>query len=164
MVKKNILYPAVAVLVLLSLGWFLWPSDRQAIQKQLKVFTELSRKKTPEQGVEALTRAAGIADLVTDPCRIVSEEYGKEVDLDKKSVINQVLFIRNQSKTLHITFHDTTITLGEDDTAKVTATVRVETQGADDLFRDIREVSLNLKKHEGDWLIARVTLVQVLVN
>lgn len=162
MVNKNVFYLVIAVTAALILAWWLWPNDKQAIRKHLESFTEISEKKAGEQGVEALTKAARLADLFTDPCRVVFEEYDRTGEYNKKAIIDHALFIRNQFRTLSISFMDTVIRLSEDQTAMVTTTVQVDSQGGDELFRDIREVDLSMEKRDGDWLIAGVTLVQVL--
>ena len=162
MVNRKILVCTAVCLLVLFAAWRLWPTERQAIRRQLQNLRELSAKDGAEQGVEPLRRAARIGDLFTDPCRFVFEEYDGEETLDRKTLINHVLHLRNRTQSLHLSLHDTEIVIIADDTAGVTTTLRVESSGNEDLFTDVREIDLGMQKADGDWRIARVTLVEVL--
>ncbi len=162
MVKRS-QYSLILILLLIAATAWWWPNDEKEILQQLKTLTELSSKQTQEQGVEALTKAAQIGALFTDPCQVEIEAYSHNGSYSRKDIIDRIIFIRNRPHPFSVSLDDTTITLeAADGIATVIATLQVRGLEGDEMVADVQEIALVMNKQEGEWLIGAATVVEVL--
>ena len=142
--------------------WLYLTSDTRQIHSQLSTLTELSEKKGTEQGIEALTKAAGIGKLFSEQCTLELEEYGHRGTYFRKDITDSVFMIRNRSHQITLKMYDITITVENPPGAAIALTLHLSGVVGEEKAVDVSEIALTMNKEEGDWLIDSVTVVQVL--
>lgn len=163
MKKSHILIVIVLAGTALS-TWLYLTSDTRQIRNQLNTLVTLSDKKGPEQGIEALSKAAGIGKLFSEQCTLKLEEYGHSGTYFRKDITDSVFMIRNRSHQITVTMYDITIAIDKPTHAVLTLTLHLSGMvgEGDETAVDVSEIALTMNKEEGDWLIDSVTVVQVL--
>lgn len=161
MKKSHILIVIVLAGTALS-TWLYLTSDTRQIRNQLNTLSELSEKKGPEQGIEALTKAAGIGKLFSEQCTLELEEYGHRGTYFRKDITDSVFMVRNRSRQTTLKMYDITITVENSTHAAIALTLHLSGVVGEETAVDVSEIALTMNKKEGDWLIDSVTVVQVL--
>jgi len=161
--KKWILIP-LAVVLIAGLWLMLRPTDERIIRRQFSDIEKLFKKGPDEPPLKSLKKAAGIGAYIADPCRLTLEKTNSEAAYTHKEATDRVILLRSRYTTLDMEIHDLEITLDSDRQAQAVMTVRIigEAQGLD--LADVQEVRAVLEKQEGKWLIAGVTVIEVLTG
>ena len=156
----------ILVVILLAAAalstWLYFTSDTRQIRSQLDTLTELSEKNGPEQGIEALSRAAAIGKLFSEQCTLQLEEYGHRGTYYRKDIMDTVFMVRNRSHQITLKMYDITIAVEKSTHATIALTLHLSGVVEEERAVDVSEIALTMKKEEGDWLIDSVTVVQVL--
>ncbi len=161
MKKYHILIALVLAAAAVS-AWLYLTSDTRRIRSRLDTLVELSEKNGPEQGIEALTKAAGIGKLFSEQCTLHLEEYGHRGSYHRKDITDSVFMIRNRSHQVTIAMYDITIAVENSSQAAIALTLHLSGVVGEEQAVEVNEIALTMNKEEGDWLIYSVTVVQVL--
>ena len=161
MKKSHILIVIVLAGTALS-TWLYLTNDTRQIRNQLNTLVALSDKKGTEQGIEALSKAAGIGKLFNEQCTLQLDEYGHRGTYFRKDITDSVFMIRNRSHQITVTMYDITIAIENKTHAAIVLTLHISGVIGEEKAVDVSEVALTMNKEEGDWLIDSVTVVQVL--
>ena len=161
MKKSHILIVIVLAATALS-TWLYLTNDTRQIRSQLNTLAELSEKKETEQGIEALSKAAGIGKLFSEQCTLQLEEYGHRGTYFRKDITDSVFMVRNRSHQITLKMYDITITVEKPTRAAIALTLHLSGVVGEETAVDVNEIALTMNKEEGDWLIDSVTVVQIL--
>lgn len=70
--------------------------------------------------------------------------------------------VRGSYSQATVSIHDLNIIIAEKERATIRCTLRVKGEGKSQPVADVQELSAEMRKVQGDWLLASVTLVEVL--
>ncbi|MBM9614534.1 hypothetical protein JWJ90_09550 [Desulfobulbus rhabdoformis] len=159
--KKLILVGIVAV-ILIILGFTLWPGDKRAIRKQVARMEELASKAPDEKAIDSLFRARNMAKLFHDPCTLEIEYADFVGEYSRKNIQDRIVLARNSFSQVKVSTHDLDISLLGNKQASLLCTLRITGKGAGSQVGDVQELEANLKKMDGDWLFTKLAMVEVL--
>ena len=144
-------------------GWqWFFPSDEAQIVAVLERIADGVSSGTDEGDVARLARAASLrhefaADVTVDAGPPLARINGRE------AIIGAAARTSGSVRNLEITFTDVSIAVASDRqsaTAVVTAEARFDEGGGRGI--DARDLELVFTRHEGNWVIAAVTVVRPL--
>ncbi len=158
---KNSIALGIIILVVVLFFWLSRDSDVQKIKKNLQTLTQLCSKQQQESTLDSLQKAGTIVKLLTDPCQLYLEKYDHQGEYSRKEIRDRILLVRNRSDNIKVRLHDTSIKVKAEE-AEVTATLDVQGVADQEEAATIQEVVFSMKKTDGDWLLSRVTFVEVL--
>lgn len=163
MVSRNRILAALGI-VLLAWGlWYFFPTRQRQVGRQLKALAAWAAKEPGEGALAAAQTARQARKFFADPCTWSAEafELSGRVSVDE---ISQYMFAaRSRFESLSVKFYDPVIDVQEDGSALVTATARVQgVQSDGEALNETHEVRCVMSKEDGDWLIRKVTVVEVL--
>ena len=165
MVNLKTLVLAVLVVVVATVaGWRFWSSDERAIRQQIAKIEALGSKARDEKPVESLLRARQLAELFADPSTLEVESGDFQGQYPRKQIQERIVLARGFYTSATVSVHDLAIDIPktEPKTATIHCTLRVKGEGKSQPVADVQELSAELRKINGDWLFAAVTLVEVL--
>lgn len=159
---KKLMLAALVVIMAAIVAVRFWPGDERAIRKQIAVIETLGSKEGDEKSIESLLRARQLANLFTDPCALQVESADFRGEYPRKQIQDRIIMVRGYYTQATVSVHDLNITILEKERATLRCTLRVRGQGKTRPVADVQELAAELRKVEGDWLFASVTLVEVL--
>lgn len=161
---KTLVLAALVVVVATVAALRLWPSDERAIRQQIAKIETLGSKARDEKPVESLLRARQLAELFADPSSLEVESANFTGQYPRKQIQERIALARGSYTSATVSVHDLTLDISTTDpqTATLRCTLRVKGEGNSQPMADVQELSAELRKVEGDWLLAAVTLVEVL--
>ena len=161
---KPLVLAALVVVVATVVALRFWPSDERAIRKQVAKIETLGSKASDEKPVESLLRARQLAELFADPSTLQVEHANFTGQYPRKQIQERIVLARGFYTSAKVSVHDLAIDIRKTDpkTANIRCTLRVKGEGKSQPVADVQELSAELRKIEGDWLFAAVTLVEVL--
>jgi hypothetical protein len=111
-------------------------------------------------GLGLVGRAAKIGSFFTEDI-VVDVGEGGEPIRGREAVMGTAARLQPRTALLTVAIHDVDVTIGEGGTAGVdlTATLTKHEESASESSIDAREFELEMRKVDGDWLIARVTAI-----
>nr|WP_321468907.1 hypothetical protein [uncultured Desulfobulbus sp.] len=158
--NKLILLAAVtAVAVLVGLRF--WQSDERAIGKQVAKIEALASKAREEKTLDSLLRARQLAAHFTDPCVLQVEAADISGDYSRKQLQDRIAMTRGFYTEAAVSVRDLDITLVDDTHATVLGTLLVKGEGNSQPVADLQGVEAEMDKIEGDWLVRKLTLMEV---
>lgn len=161
---KNLILAVCLATVAVVAAVRFWPSDERAIRQQVAKIEALGSKASDEKTVESLLRARQLAELFADPSALQVEHANFTGQYPRKQIQERILLARGFYTSAIVSVHDLTINIPTTDpkTATIHCTLRVKGEGKSQPVADVQELSAELHKINGDWLLASVTLVEVL--
>lgn len=165
MVNLKTLVLTVLVMVMATVvSLRFWPSDERAIRQQVAQIETLGSKARTEKPIESLLRARQLAELFADPSTLQVEHANFTGQYPRKQIQERIVLARGFYTSATVSVHDLTIDIPKTapKTATIHCTLRVKGEGKSQPVADVQELSAELRKINGDWLFAAVTLVEVL--
>jgi hypothetical protein len=159
---KNLILAVCLVTVAVVAALRFWPSDERAIRKQIERIETLGSKASDEKPVNSLLHARQLAELFSDPCTLQVESANFQGQYPRKQIQDRIVMLRGSYSQATVSIHDLHITIAEKERATIRCTLRVKGEGKSQPVADVQELSAEMRKVEGDWLLASVTLVEVL--
>lgn len=157
----QLLYAVLIVAVAFWI-WSQWSSDRRRIQRQLGRLQDLIEKTGDENSLTAANKARQVGNLMTREFEIGLEPYAGVVT-DRARLSQVVLGYRDASSRIGLDFRDQELGLDEthgfaDMTLVATVTGAIDGNS----YRERYRLRLRWIEEEGEWLIQRVDLLEVL--
>lgn len=156
-------YLLLSVLGLAAAGcilYFLFPNEEKKIEKQLHKLSSYVSKKGEEKPLQALSTAANIGSGFANPCRIAvaSHSGGGMRTLSRKEITDRILMFRKGYSWLTIKLFDLAVSVDQNQTAEVTATLRIDGSGNGIDLTDLQEMKASMAKLEGKWYLTQLSL------
>ncbi len=164
--RKNLLFAAVCLVLVVLVLPGLFRSERSQVRKAFLVAAENLEKTGPENLLVAGLKAKTLGELVDGTLHLRLPELGHDADFDAAEVQRQAAFARNQMADLHVEFRDIRIEFPARGEADATADALV-TGGLDgSRGREVRAVTARLRKDPdtGKWRFRDVRVEPVLVQ
>lgn len=156
--KKWVAILAIALLVAVTL--FFLPNDHKRIAGKMDELAENCSSDKGEAVFLTLKKAAAVAKLCTDPCRVTIPSMKVDGHKSQKEISDHLLMIKKRLPGTIFSFHDTTIDLSGEESADVVTTLKLEGQSASGRFVDVYEIDIRMEKNQGDWLFSSFTVVE----
>ena len=139
-----------------------WSSDRRRIERQLGKLQDLIEKTGKESALVAANKAREVGLLLTREFELHLEPYAGVVT-DRARLSQVVLGYRNSAASIGLEFRDRDLGLDPDLGIGDMTTVAVVTGSlGGDRYRERYRLRLRWIEEEGEWLIQRVDLLEVL--
>jgi hypothetical protein len=150
---------AVAVSVVILAGLYFWPTDARAIQRTLARAAEAVSSPAGEGDLQRIARTASLAKCLTTDVVVDAGPDGPSVR-GRETVVGLVSRLRPAGAAV-VEVADVRLLIdGSAKQATADVLVRVAADGRGDVSPfDATELTVNLTKVDGDWLIARVTRI-----
>lgn len=161
---KTLVLTILVMIVATAAAWRFWPGDERAIRQQIAKIETFGSKASDEKPVESLLRARQLAELFADPSTLEVQTGNFTGQYPRKQIQERIVLARGFYISATVSVHDLAIDIHSSDpkTATIHCTLRVKGEGKSQPVADVQELSAQLRKVEGDWLFAAVTLVEVL--
>jgi SnoaL-like domain len=144
--------------------WMLWPEgDEGAIRRRLYALVADANEGAGD-GLATLARAARLGTYFTEDV-VVDLGQGTEPIEGRDTLVGIAARLEPRTASAPVNIEDATVTMRDDDAiADVTLTVTYSRRdgNARDPTLDAREFTLEVRKDDGEWRIARVTAVDTL--
>lgn len=148
---------AVAVVVWAVSRWA--PDDERAIRRQLGLLEDLIAKAEGENDLAGANKVRRVGDLFTPEFEIRIEPYAQVVR-DRGELLRVAMAYRSRSSTVALTFRDEELDV--DSAAGTAELAAVAVVSGDGLRRESYRLRIGWRREEGEWLIRRVAVVEVL--
>lgn len=152
---------------LAALGFWLWtvlfPSPEKVILKKIARLAATATISAQDSNLTRAGKAANLVGFFTTDAEIVLDapELGNRTLSGREEIRETALGGFASVKTLNVQFLDVTVRLGAGkQTAEVNCTAKVNAGDSKDY--GVQELHFQLKKVDGNWLIARVETVKTL--
>ena len=161
---KTLILAVLVVVVATVVALRFWPSDERAIRQQIAKIETLGSKARDEKPVESLLRARQLAELFADPSTLQVEHANFTGQYPRKQIQERIVLARGFYTSAKVSVHDLAIDIATTNpkSATIHCTLRVKGEGNAQPMADVQELSAELRKLNGDWLLTAVTLVEVL--
>lgn len=156
--NKALLFFAIFLVIAGAVFW--WPNDEKKIKDNLASLAEYCSSGKAESVVETLQKVALAVKLCTDPCIIQFESLKIDRKFSNKELSDHFLMMKKRLPVTDFSFHDSIIDISEDNSAKVTTTLRLTGKAIDEQFTDAYEINITTEKKDGDWLFSSFTVVE----
>jgi hypothetical protein len=163
MVTRN---RVLAALGIVALAWGLWhffPSRQRQVKLQLMALATWATKEPGEGELAAAQTAREAKEFFANPCTWTAEAFELSGRISTDEIAQYMFAARSRFDSLSVKFYDAVIDFKEDGSALVTATVRVKGSQRDgDPINETHEIRCTMIKEDGNWLLKKVTVVEVL--
>lgn len=138
-------------------------SEEKRVGKQFERLSDWVSRDTDETIIAAARKARGIASLFSDDCVVVAEEPSLSGVHGREDIANRVARVRSRFAQLRLRFYDLDTHIAGPDSANAVVTGRVTGKTRyQERVDESREVTCTLTKADGEWLFARIEVVEVL--
>ena len=157
---------AAALLLVVAAVWtgsHCSQSEKKRVRKQFERVAELVSRDHDETIFAAARKARSIASLSSDDCVVVAEEPSLSGMHGREDVAGRVTQIRSRFARLRLRLDDLEVEIDRPDSATAVVTGRVTGWTRyQERVDESREVHCTLTKTDGEWLFARIEVVDVL--
>lgn len=160
-------YVLLGLLLLAVAGcivYFLLPNEEKKVEQQLRQLSSHLSKRGEEKPLQTLSTVAKIRSAFADPCRVaVASHTGESIrPLSRKEITDRILMLRKRYTWLTLKVYDLAVTIEQDQTAEVTATLRIDGSGNDFDFSNLQDMKASMAKVEGKWHFTQLSLSEAL--
>ncbi len=158
---------SIIVVLILALGilaiWRLFPDEEKKVRKQFDHLAEYASKAGDENPLATASKIKKVVSLFTDPCEVEIPFYSLAGKYNHQEIGVYAAGARSRFAELSFRFDDFTVLFPEKDIAEVQVTGRLTGKQINgEWAHETRELQCLLKKIEGQWLLGRFSVVEVL--
>lgn len=155
---------ALAVILLIGVGAYvlLRPTEEKRIRRQLTHLADLAGKSGPENMLTAAGKARSIAGLMGDTVTITGAPLGMPGTYEGEELAAIILQGRMQFDALDPEIHDLEVVLRDPTNATAHFAAQLRGTARGERVNEVREIRCRLAKQEGDWIISRIEVVDVM--
>jgi hypothetical protein len=163
-VKGRYLIPAVVVVVGLLAYFYFYPSEAKKIKKQLALLSEYASKDKGESAFTMALRLDHLGALFAERVDLKAPGYELSGTHTRREIVNLAARAHLSFSQMTLNFHDVSVAISGEETAKVSATGRLKgmsPKGAG--VEEVQDLEFTFRKDgEGRWLFTAVEVVEVL--
>lgn len=135
------------------------PGDERRIRRQLDRLADLVAKSAGESELAGANKVRQIGNLLTPEFEIRIEPYS-EVVRDRRELLRVAMAYRARSPAIGLAFRDQDLKV--DPRSRTAELAAVAVVSGDDLRRESYRVAIGWSRDDGEWLIRRIDVVEVL--
>lgn len=156
---SHLLWIALAAAVAVWAVGRIGSGDARAIRRNLARLEDLIQKESGESHLAGADKARRIGDLLTPQFEIDIVPYSEKIT-DRRELVRVALAYRSRSRTVGLDFRDQRLEI--EPAARTARLDAVATVSGDDRRHERYRVALDWQKSGRDWLIRRITVLEVL--
>jgi hypothetical protein len=156
---NQLLWIALAAAVAVWAVGRLGSGDARILRQKLARLEELIEKVSGENNLTGADKARRIGDLLTPQFEIDVVPYAEKIS-DRRELVRVAMAYRSRSRTVGLDFRDQELEI--DPAGRSARLDAVAAVAGDDGRRESYRVAVDWEKSGRDWLIRRVTVLEVL--
>lgn len=161
--RRNVAIAAAAALVVIGLFAFFYKREERKVKKVFSKIEECFSKGGQEAPLEMVQKAAALLSLLAPSVEFSYPSRDISTTVSRDDLARQASGVRTRYTEVELEFQDLAVEFPADGEARVLATARLTGRSASgEEAGETHEVSFDLKKTEGKWLLSGVEIVDVL--
>ena len=162
--KGRHLIPAVLVVVGLLACFYFYPSEEKKIKKQLALLSEYVSKDKGESAFTMALRLDHLGALFANRVEMKAPGYELSGTYTRREIVNLAARAHLSFSQMTLNFHDVSVAISGEGTAKVSATGRLKGMSPERAsMEEVQDLEFTFGKDgEGRWLFTAVEVVEVL--